>query len=125
MSNYKKLFEQLLPAPEDTCLKLQFYVIHLKLVTILVERRDFLKRCQLHLNLLAKVDGSKYYGRQSCFLLKEIVGFMRKKSLVFDHIDNAIGYYKLHSDCSFHSLEKEFYSVIKRRFQFNQRGAVN
>lgn len=58
---------------------------------------------KLHLRLLSKADNLKYYGRKSRFLLREIKAFERKRERVFEHIDNAIGYYCVRSDCVFHT----------------------
>lgn len=113
LSDYSKLFDQLLSDPGNCGLKIQFYVMRLKSDTLLVERlfRDFIKRCRLHLRVLSKEDRSMSCAKQSHLLLREIDRFSAKKGRVFKHIDEAIEHYRSQSDGLFHSLEKEVFSL--------------
>ena len=54
---YSKVFDELSCDPSSVGLKLRFYVMRLKLDTFLVEGlfRDFIKRCRLHMRMLAIV----------------------------------------------------------------------
>lgn len=83
--NLKGSFDQLLSDPGNFRLKLRFYVIRLKLGTLLVERLlwDFIKRCKLHLRMLSKEEKSPYYVKRSHLLIREIARFNVKKGRVF------------------------------------------
>ena len=102
---YAELFDSVCKDPENSWLKLKFYVIRFKLDTLLVERLlcDYLKRCRLHIGLLSKdLPGKKsYYAKQSRVLLEEIDNFSNKRVRVFEHIEAAVGHYRLKSSCEF------------------------
>lgn len=113
---YAELFDSVCKDPENSWLKLKFYVIRFKLDTLLVERLlcDYLKRCRLHMGLLSKDVKKSYYVKQARVLLEEIEKFGNKKVRVFEHIETAISRYRLKSSCEFHSLERDLYKLRER-----------
>ena len=128
--DYRKSFENVLADQGSSSLKLDFYVIRLRLNALLVERllRDFVKRSKWHIGLLAKKDAadklsaysdklSAYSGKPSHLLLREVANFERRREVVFTHIDEAIGYYQLKSGVEFFALEKEIFG-LRNRVQF-------
>lgn len=113
--DYRKSFETVLADQGSSSLKLNFYVIRLRLNTLLVERllRDFVKRSKWHVGIIAKKDVA-YSDKPLHLLLREVSNFERKREVVFTHIDEAIGYYQLKSGVEFFALEKEIFGLRNR-----------
>ena len=117
------LFDLLMKEKGNTCLKLKFTVVRLRLANALLSRllRDLIKRCRLHLDLIGKQKQvstntsniSYVHNDRVSSLLKEIELLKLKESALYKHLKEAIDVYWTNSEV--HAIEKALYNLQEKK----------